>query len=40
MNEIDAAQVTFKKLADPYGLMNPGKTRGWTNDMARPANAA
>ena len=35
MKEIDVAQIEFKKLADPYGLMNPGKTRGWTADMAK-----
>ncbi len=35
MKEIDTAQIDFKKKADPYGLMNPGKTRGWTADMAR-----
>jgi FAD/FMN-containing dehydrogenase len=35
MKEIDGAQIDFKKQADPYGLMNPGKTRGWTADMAR-----
>lgn len=35
MKTIDDAQIAFKKLADPYGLMNPGKTRGWTADMAR-----
>ena len=35
MKEIDGAQIAFKKQADPYGLMNPGKTRGWTADMAR-----
>lgn len=35
MKEIDSAQIDFKKRADPYGLMNPGKTRGWTADMAR-----
>ncbi len=29
MKEIDPAQIDFKKIADPYGLMNPGKTRGW-----------
>ncbi len=34
MKEIDNAQIEFKKLADPHGLMNPGKTRGWTADMA------
>jgi FAD/FMN-containing dehydrogenase len=35
MKEIDQAQIDFKKRADPYGLMNPGKTRAWTPDMAR-----
>ena len=35
MKEIDVAQIEFKKRADPYGLMNPGKTRGWTADMAK-----
>ena len=35
MKEIDSAQIDFKKKADPYGLMNPGKTRGWSADMAR-----
>ncbi|WP_062763387.1 FAD-binding oxidoreductase [Falsirhodobacter sp. alg1] len=35
MKEIDTAQIDFKKRADPHGLMNPGKTRGWTADMAK-----
>lgn len=35
MKTIDQDQITFKKQADPYGLMNPGKTKGWTPDMAR-----
>ena len=35
MKAIDAAQIAFKRRADPYGLMNPGKTRGWTADMAK-----
>ena len=35
MKEIDSQQIEFKRRADPYGLMNPGKTRGWTDDMAR-----
>lgn len=35
MKVIDTAQIDFKKEADPHGLMNPGKTRGWTPDMAR-----
>ncbi|GLU25652.1 MULTISPECIES: FAD-binding oxidoreductase [Brucella/Ochrobactrum group] len=34
MKEIDSTQIEFKKQADPYGLLNPGKTRGWTADMA------
>jgi hypothetical protein len=25
----DAPQAEFKALADPHGLMNPGKLRGW-----------
>ncbi|MBU2868453.1 FAD-binding oxidoreductase [Pacificibacter marinus] len=35
MKEIDTTQIEFKKLADPHGLMNPGKTRGWTAEMAK-----
>ena len=34
MKTIDSAQIEFKKRADPLGLMNPGKTRGWSVDMA------
>jgi len=34
MKQIDTQQIEFKKKADPYGLMNPGKTRGWSMDMA------
>lgn len=40
MKQIDDAQIEFKRLADPHGLMNPGKTRGWTPDMARPVAQA
>lgn len=29
MKAIDEDQIAFKRLADPSGLMNPGKTRGW-----------
>ncbi len=35
MKEIDTRQINLKKQADPYGLMNPGKTRGWTPEMAK-----
>jgi FAD/FMN-containing dehydrogenase len=30
MKQIDKNQIDFKKHSDPMGLMNPGKTRGWT----------
>ena len=36
MKQIDQSQIEFKRIADPHGLMNPGKTRGWTPDMAQP----
>lgn len=36
MKEIDPAQIDFKKVADPHGLMNPGKTRGWLAVYAKP----
>ena len=32
MKQIDAAQIEFKRIADPHGLMNPGKTLGWKQD--------
>ena len=35
MKEIDSTLIEFKKEADPYGLMNPGKTRGWRPEMAK-----
>ena len=35
MKAIDTTQIDFKREADPHGLMNPGKTRGWTETMAR-----
>jgi FAD/FMN-containing dehydrogenase len=35
MKAIDTVQIDFKREADPHGLMNPGKTRGWTPEMAR-----
>jgi FAD/FMN-containing dehydrogenase len=36
MKEIDTAQIDFKRIADPHGLMNPGKTRGWLAGYAKP----
>ncbi len=36
MKAIDTAQIDFKKIADPHGLMNPGKTRGWLAEYALP----
>jgi len=36
MKTIDNAQIDFKKIADPHGLMNPGKTRGWLPEYAKP----
>ena len=36
MKTIDSTQIDFKKVADPHGLMNPGKTRGRSPDMAAP----
>ena len=36
MKEIDPAQIDFKKIADPHGLMNPGKTRGWLPAYEKP----
>jgi FAD/FMN-containing dehydrogenase len=35
MKSIDDSQIDFKKIADPHGLMNPGKTRGWLPGYAR-----
>ncbi len=35
MKAIDTTQIDFKREADPHGLMNPGKTRGWTPEMAK-----
>ena len=29
MKRVDLAQLNFKKQVDPYGLMNPGKMKGW-----------
>jgi len=35
MKSIDEAQIGLKKVADPHGLMNPGKTLGWRPDYER-----
>jgi FAD/FMN-containing dehydrogenase len=35
MKEIDTNQIDFKKIADPHGLMNPGKTRGWLPEFKK-----
>ncbi len=29
--QIDPQQLKFKQMVDPYGLLNPGKLRAWTN---------
>jgi FAD/FMN-containing dehydrogenase len=29
MKQVDLAQLNFKKQVDPYGLLNPGKMKGW-----------
>ena len=34
MKAIDTTQIDFIREGDPHGLMNPGKTRGWTPEMA------
>jgi len=34
MKTIDPVQIEFKKQADPMGLLNPGKTRGWNGGMS------
>lgn len=33
MKMVDRAQVDFKALVDPYGLLNPGKMRGWSERL-------
>jgi FAD/FMN-containing dehydrogenase len=38
MKEIDLAQIDFKRLADPQGLLNPGKMRGWEAIVAEQAS--
>jgi FAD/FMN-containing dehydrogenase len=34
---IDTVQVNFKAQVDPYGLLNPGKMRGWL-ERSHPAS--
>ncbi len=36
MKQVDPAQVAFKAEADPLGLLNPGKMRGWLERVAGP----
>ena len=33
MKQVDTAQLAFKQLADPLGLMNPGKVRAWDEQV-------
>jgi FAD/FMN-containing dehydrogenase len=32
---VDAPQAEFKRIADPYGLMNPGKLKEWKAQQLR-----
>jgi hypothetical protein len=34
MKQVDPVQVDFKRSADPKGLLNPGKLRGWPGSGA------
>ena len=31
---VDENQLNFKAKVDPYGLLNPGKMRGWLERLA------
>ncbi len=33
MKQVDLAQLKFKQQVDPYGLMNPGKMKGWNAEL-------
>jgi FAD/FMN-containing dehydrogenase len=37
MKQVDMVQVNFKAEVDPYGLLNPGKMRGWM-ERSHPAS--
>jgi FAD/FMN-containing dehydrogenase len=30
MKTVNPEQLEFKEMVDPYGLMNPGKMRAWS----------
>jgi FAD/FMN-containing dehydrogenase len=38
MKQVDMAQLRFKEKVDPYGLLNPGKMRAWTERWADAAS--
>jgi FAD/FMN-containing dehydrogenase len=38
MKAVDRAQLSFKRQADPKGLLNPGKMIAWDNPAYNPAN--
>jgi hypothetical protein len=39
MKRVDAAQLDFKREADPKGLLNPGKMAAWDDPEWRPGKA-